>query len=210
MTASLNNTAFYSGTALTTTGTVSIGCDSSSLPIKSLQSLSGGTTITYVSDATAVAYTPTTSANWPSVPTTVQTALDNLASTTNALISQAFIASATQPYLSYATGDSNTVSCAFMYPGTTYYGASPSKWTVITSNTVNANLGYTLTLKDITNNHTIATMTASSVAVNATPAMISTTSFSNVNASAAIYEIQVTVTGTSSSFNMYSSTLEIY
>ena len=124
-------------------------------------------------------------------------------------ISQCFIASATQPYLSYATGDSNTVACAFMYPGTTYYGSSLIKWTVIMSNTVNSSLSYTLTLKDITNNNSIATLTASSVAVNATPAMISTTSFSNVNASAAIYEIQVTVSGSSSSFNMYSSNLEV-
>ena len=79
MSAAFYNSAFTSGCTLTTSGTVGLTVDCSSLPIKADQTLSGGTTITYVSDATALAYTPTTSGNWPSAPATVQAALDDIA-----------------------------------------------------------------------------------------------------------------------------------
>ncbi len=73
-------------TACTTTGTLSVtgtGCtltaDAISLPLKAQISTATGGVITRITDVNASAYTPTTSGNWNSAPTTGQAGLDTLA-----------------------------------------------------------------------------------------------------------------------------------
>ena len=71
--------ATYNST-FTTTGTITLTADAN-LPIG--YSLSGGTTRNNLTDAASLAYTPTTSANWASVPTNVKQALDGVALASN-------------------------------------------------------------------------------------------------------------------------------
>ena len=111
------NSAFTSGCTLTTSGTVGLTVDCSSLPIKADQTLSGGTTITYVSDATAIAYTPTTSSDWPAVPTTVQAALDNVAADERSTMSTSY-----QFYVS-KQGNDTTGNGSMQHPYLTVLGA---------------------------------------------------------------------------------------
>lgn len=57
-----------------------IYADSASLPTLSTNiTLSGGATLIKITDAYSIKYTPTTAANWPVVPTSVQQGLDDLA-----------------------------------------------------------------------------------------------------------------------------------
>ena len=65
---------------LVTTGTVALEVDGISMPLRTNQSLSGGTTVTYTSDTMDIGYSPVTPANWPIVPATAQQGLDDLAS----------------------------------------------------------------------------------------------------------------------------------
>src|SRR5207244_1742736 len=53
--------------------------DAVSTPIRSLVTLNAGAVFVRSNDANGDAYTPTTPANWGTVPTTVQEGLDNLA-----------------------------------------------------------------------------------------------------------------------------------
>lgn len=78
----MNNCAYNAGVALTTSGTNTI--DSfRGLPTTANRTLSGGTTVVNIDDATVTAYTPATSGNWSSVPTNVSTALDGVALASN-------------------------------------------------------------------------------------------------------------------------------
>jgi len=56
-----------------------VGFDAVSWPLRGNVTLVGGPTLSRLSDANADGYSPTTPANWPVVPTTVQEALDDLA-----------------------------------------------------------------------------------------------------------------------------------
>ena len=73
-----NNIAYSTNGTLTTSGTLTIN-SYRGLPPASKKTLSGGTTVTNLDDATILPYTPAVSGNWANQPTSVQTALDELA-----------------------------------------------------------------------------------------------------------------------------------
>lgn len=77
-TAFANNASYVGGATFTTTGTVTV--DSyNGLPPPAQRTLSGGTTVNNLNNATNVPYTPTTPGDWGVVPTEVGGALDYLA-----------------------------------------------------------------------------------------------------------------------------------
>jgi len=102
---------------LTLNGTGS-GCTctatASSLPISSSITLTNGATIVRLNDAYGLAYTPSTSNSWTTVPTTVQTGLDNI----NSKLSSLFIGSST-----YSTGTASQSTTVITGSGTTFTNA---------------------------------------------------------------------------------------
>lgn len=63
----------------TAPGSLAVSADAISLPIRSQITISGTVALTRLNDAFGEAYTPSTPGNWPTQPTTVQSALDILA-----------------------------------------------------------------------------------------------------------------------------------
>lgn len=83
----------------------------SSLPTRTNITLSNGATITRLNDAYGLAYTPTTNNSWTSVPTTVQSGLDNI----NTGLSSLFIGTTT-----YSTGTASQSTTTITGSGTTF------------------------------------------------------------------------------------------
>ena len=77
----------------------------------------------------------------------------------------------------------------FYYSGSTYYGASPTQFTVIVR-TNGTNGSFTARIVDMTNSsNIIATITGTGVGKTMT--ILSTTTFANVSTTPAIWELQI-------------------
>jgi hypothetical protein len=79
---SITNTAIYGNLVInnTSTGPMVLTTDAVTLPVASrITNIAGTVSIILQTDSNSLAYTPTTSANWPSTPTTAQAAFDILA-----------------------------------------------------------------------------------------------------------------------------------
>lgn len=75
---SLKNIAYGNGATITTVGTVGL-TSFRGLPPVAQRTLSGGTTVTFVDQASIQHYSPTTPADWSATPSDLQQALDTLA-----------------------------------------------------------------------------------------------------------------------------------
>lgn len=113
---------------------------------------------------------------------------------------------ATNSYISITTTGTKAVNDIY-YSGSNYYGSSPSLLAVVAStNLSNSNGGYDFILQDLTNNLEVARITARSITT--IPTLSSTTTFSNISANPAIWELRVVGRGASgtsnTSTNLYS------
>jgi len=174
----LVNVGYGNGVGVTTTGTMTI-TSYKGLPAKSVRSLSGGTTVVNVDNASAVPYTPTTSGDWSTQPTDVLGALD-------------ILASSKQPTGSYVTALTGDVSASG--PGSaaatvnSVGGSSASNVhaaELLANAATDANTASAIVKRDASGNFSADTITASlqgsvDSAVNGTPVFVGATRANNV------------------------------
>lgn len=162
----LVNVGYGNGVGVTTTGTMTI-TSYKGLPAKSVRSLSGGTTVVNVDNASAVPYTPTTSGDWSTQPTDVLGALDILASSKqpagNYVTALTGDVSATGPGSASATVNSVGGSSA----------ANVHAAELLANAATDANTASTLVKRDASGNFSAGTITAT-LSGNATTATTAT------------------------------------
>jgi len=132
--------------ATTVTGTgATLTADAISIPLKANITVSGGGVLTRTSDVNGLAYSPTTSADWNSVPTTGQTGLDTLATsgvvksqTQNKVLASPNGSSGVPSFRALVSGDlpagTGTVTSVAVSGGTT--GITTSGGPITTSGTI--------------------------------------------------------------------------